>query len=222
LIRSKVPPEFTVQYPHYANPPTLFMALEAFMDKVKASAECFCTSCSASSGAGRMSEGMLQTAPGVGQWQSPITQTRLLCSWPWKHSWTRSRPTATRAPSPGPWASDSSGCRTVAERRLAVASWLSRDPDSVLLLLLALVYGPISPLRKPAYSVHGLGSIHGQGQGQQQQEHRVRVNLFTGNPPILVHQVEPALDNLEPIKVSISSRTSRYFIGSRLSRAGST
>lgn len=33
--RSKVPPEFTVQYPHYANPPTLFMALEAFMDKVK-------------------------------------------------------------------------------------------------------------------------------------------------------------------------------------------
>lgn len=31
--RSKVPPEFTVQYPHYANPPTLFMALEAFMDK---------------------------------------------------------------------------------------------------------------------------------------------------------------------------------------------
>ncbi|KAJ5242124.1 mannosyl-oligosaccharide glucosidase [Penicillium citrinum] len=34
--RSKVPPEFTIQYPHYANPPTLFMALEAFMDKAKA------------------------------------------------------------------------------------------------------------------------------------------------------------------------------------------
>lgn len=33
--RSKVPPEFTIQYPHYANPPTLFMALEAFMDKAK-------------------------------------------------------------------------------------------------------------------------------------------------------------------------------------------
>ena len=33
--RSKVPPEFTVQYPHYANPPTLFIALEAFMDKAK-------------------------------------------------------------------------------------------------------------------------------------------------------------------------------------------
>lgn len=32
--RSKVPPEFTIQYPHYANPPTLFMALETFMDKV--------------------------------------------------------------------------------------------------------------------------------------------------------------------------------------------
>jgi mannosyl-oligosaccharide glucosidase len=31
--RSKVPQEFTIQYPHYANPPTLFMALEAFMDK---------------------------------------------------------------------------------------------------------------------------------------------------------------------------------------------
>ncbi|KAJ5109880.1 mannosyl-oligosaccharide glucosidase [Penicillium argentinense] len=34
--RSKVPQEFTIQYPHYANPPTLFMALEAFMDKAKA------------------------------------------------------------------------------------------------------------------------------------------------------------------------------------------
>lgn len=33
--RSKVPPEFTIQYPHYANPPTLFMALETFMDKAK-------------------------------------------------------------------------------------------------------------------------------------------------------------------------------------------
>ncbi|KAL2786829.1 glycoside hydrolase [Aspergillus keveii] len=39
--RSKVPPEFTVQYPHYANPPTLFMVLEAFIDKLetKGSAE---------------------------------------------------------------------------------------------------------------------------------------------------------------------------------------
>ncbi|KAL4884053.1 glycoside hydrolase [Aspergillus karnatakaensis] len=34
--RSKVPPEFTVQYPHYANPPTLFMVLEAFVDKLDA------------------------------------------------------------------------------------------------------------------------------------------------------------------------------------------
>lgn len=32
--RSKVPPEFTVQYPHYANPPTLFIVLEAFLDKL--------------------------------------------------------------------------------------------------------------------------------------------------------------------------------------------
>lgn len=32
--RSKVPPEFTVQYPHYANPPTLFIILEAFIDKL--------------------------------------------------------------------------------------------------------------------------------------------------------------------------------------------
>ena len=32
--RSKVPPEFQVQYPHYANPPTLFMVLEALLDKV--------------------------------------------------------------------------------------------------------------------------------------------------------------------------------------------
>ena len=34
--RSKVPQEFTVQYPHYANPPTLFLALESFMDKIQA------------------------------------------------------------------------------------------------------------------------------------------------------------------------------------------
>ena len=33
--RSKVPPEFTIQYPHYANPPTLFIILEAFVDKIK-------------------------------------------------------------------------------------------------------------------------------------------------------------------------------------------
>lgn len=33
--RSKVPPEFQVQYPHYANPPTLFMVLEALLDKVQ-------------------------------------------------------------------------------------------------------------------------------------------------------------------------------------------
>lgn len=32
--RSKVPPEFQVQYPHYANPPTLFMILESFVDKL--------------------------------------------------------------------------------------------------------------------------------------------------------------------------------------------
>lgn len=37
--RSKVPPEFTVQYPHYANPPTLFMVLEAFIDKLDAKEE---------------------------------------------------------------------------------------------------------------------------------------------------------------------------------------
>jgi mannosyl-oligosaccharide glucosidase len=34
--RSKVPAEFTVQYPHYANPPTLFIILEAFIDKLDA------------------------------------------------------------------------------------------------------------------------------------------------------------------------------------------
>ncbi|OQN98737.1 hypothetical protein B0A48_15403 [Cryoendolithus antarcticus] len=31
--RSKVPGEFQVQYPHYANPPTLFMVLESILDK---------------------------------------------------------------------------------------------------------------------------------------------------------------------------------------------
>ncbi|KAK5162459.1 hypothetical protein LTR04_003695 [Oleoguttula sp. CCFEE 6159] len=32
--RSKVPGEFQTQYPHYANPPTLFMVLEAFVNKL--------------------------------------------------------------------------------------------------------------------------------------------------------------------------------------------
>lgn len=34
--RSKVPPEFAVQYPHYANPPTLYLILEDFIDRVAA------------------------------------------------------------------------------------------------------------------------------------------------------------------------------------------
>jgi mannosyl-oligosaccharide glucosidase len=33
--RSKVPAEFQVQYPHYANPPTLYMVLEALIDKAQ-------------------------------------------------------------------------------------------------------------------------------------------------------------------------------------------
>lgn len=32
--RSKVPGEFQTQYPHYANPPTLFFVLHAFLDKI--------------------------------------------------------------------------------------------------------------------------------------------------------------------------------------------
>ncbi|KIX09099.1 uncharacterized protein Z518_00177 [Rhinocladiella mackenziei CBS 650.93] len=32
--RSKVPPEFQVQYPHYANPPTLFLIIDILMDKM--------------------------------------------------------------------------------------------------------------------------------------------------------------------------------------------
>jgi mannosyl-oligosaccharide glucosidase len=31
--RSKVPAEFQVQYPHYANPPTLFMIVETLVEK---------------------------------------------------------------------------------------------------------------------------------------------------------------------------------------------
>ncbi|KAI5295719.1 Processing alpha glucosidase I, partial [Ascosphaera atra] len=31
--RSKVPPEFQVQYPHYANPPTLFLVIESLAEK---------------------------------------------------------------------------------------------------------------------------------------------------------------------------------------------
>ncbi|KAH8821404.1 glycoside hydrolase family 63 protein [Xylogone sp. PMI_703] len=34
--RSKVPPEFQAQYPHYANPPTLFFILEDFIEKLGA------------------------------------------------------------------------------------------------------------------------------------------------------------------------------------------
>lgn len=34
--RSKVPTEFQVQYPHYANPPTLFFILSSYVDKVTA------------------------------------------------------------------------------------------------------------------------------------------------------------------------------------------
>ena len=33
--RSKVPPEFQVQYPHYANPPTLFLVLESLVKKLE-------------------------------------------------------------------------------------------------------------------------------------------------------------------------------------------
>ena len=36
--RSKVPQEFQVQYPHYANPPTLFLVLETFIDKLRLNA----------------------------------------------------------------------------------------------------------------------------------------------------------------------------------------
>lgn len=35
--RSKVPPEFQIQYPHYANPPTLFLIIESFMDRLRTS-----------------------------------------------------------------------------------------------------------------------------------------------------------------------------------------
>ncbi|KAF2121208.1 glycoside hydrolase [Lophiotrema nucula] len=34
--RSKVPIEFQVQYPHYANPPTLFMVITSYLDKLDA------------------------------------------------------------------------------------------------------------------------------------------------------------------------------------------
>lgn len=35
--RSKVPEEFQVQYPHYANPPTLFLIIEGFMERLRKS-----------------------------------------------------------------------------------------------------------------------------------------------------------------------------------------
>ncbi|KAI1284290.1 family 63 glycoside hydrolase [Xylaria sp. FL0933] len=55
--RSKVPAEFQVQYPHYANPPTLYLVLEAFIDKLARS------NGSQETGKERLSEGdFLQTA----------------------------------------------------------------------------------------------------------------------------------------------------------------
>lgn len=33
--RSKVPGEFQIQYPHYANPPTLFLVIEGFMEQLR-------------------------------------------------------------------------------------------------------------------------------------------------------------------------------------------
>ena len=36
--RSKVPEEFQVQYPHYANPPTLFLVIDRFIEKLRKSA----------------------------------------------------------------------------------------------------------------------------------------------------------------------------------------
>ena len=33
--RSKVPQEFQVQYPHYANPPTLFLIFDSLIDKLE-------------------------------------------------------------------------------------------------------------------------------------------------------------------------------------------
>ncbi|KKY19128.1 putative mannosyl-oligosaccharide glucosidase [Phaeomoniella chlamydospora] len=36
--RSKVPPEFQVQYPHYANPPTLFMVVDVLVQKLYSNA----------------------------------------------------------------------------------------------------------------------------------------------------------------------------------------
>jgi mannosyl-oligosaccharide glucosidase len=35
--RSKVPAEFQIQYPHYANPPTLFLIIESFMERLRKS-----------------------------------------------------------------------------------------------------------------------------------------------------------------------------------------
>lgn len=35
--RSKVPAEFQIQYPHYANPPTLFLVIEDFMEQLRKS-----------------------------------------------------------------------------------------------------------------------------------------------------------------------------------------
>ena len=37
--RSKVPEEFRIQYPHYANPPTLFLILDVLIDKIQQKSE---------------------------------------------------------------------------------------------------------------------------------------------------------------------------------------
>ena len=37
--RSKVPQEFQIQYPHYANPPTLFLIFESLIDKIRSKSD---------------------------------------------------------------------------------------------------------------------------------------------------------------------------------------
>ncbi|KAI8977921.1 glycoside hydrolase [Pilobolus umbonatus] len=37
--RSKVPPEFQTQFPHYANPPTIYMAIKRFIDRLDKASE---------------------------------------------------------------------------------------------------------------------------------------------------------------------------------------
>lgn len=57
--RSKVPAEFQIQYPHYANPPTLFFVVDTFVNKLRQAANGTAAADSTSAGGGASSSNLV-------------------------------------------------------------------------------------------------------------------------------------------------------------------